>query len=101
VTEFPGGVEVSSRLDRAFVGQAGSPQRLYVMPEQMQLFDPQTTLSIPRPQTDLQPDHRSAQLRPSPARPWRARCLISAFEASLSIDLKDAQWARFYKERNR
>jgi ABC-type sugar transport system ATPase subunit len=65
VTEFPGGAEVSSRLDRAFVGQAGSLQRLYVMPEQMQLFDPQTALSIPRPRTDLRPDHRSAQLRPS------------------------------------
>ena len=66
VTEFPGGAEVSSRLDRAFVGQAGSPQRLYVVPEQMQLFDPQTTLSIPRSRADLRPDHRSAQLRASP-----------------------------------
>jgi ABC-type sugar transport system ATPase subunit len=60
VTEIPGGAEVSARLDRAFVGQAGSPQRLYVVPEQMQLFDPQTTLSIPRPQADLRADHRSA-----------------------------------------
>jgi multiple sugar transport system ATP-binding protein len=66
VTEFPGGAEVSSRLDRAFVGQAGSPQRLYVVPEQMQLFDPQTTLSIPHSRADLRPDHRSAQLRASP-----------------------------------
>jgi multiple sugar transport system ATP-binding protein len=66
VTEFPGGAEVSSRLDRAFVGQAGSTQRLYVVPEQMQLFDPHTTLSIPRSRADLRPDHRSAQLRASP-----------------------------------
>jgi multiple sugar transport system ATP-binding protein len=66
VAEFPGGAEVSARLDRAFVGQAGSSQRLYIAPEQMQLFDPQTTLSIPRPRADLRPDHRSAQLRPSP-----------------------------------
>jgi multiple sugar transport system ATP-binding protein len=66
VAEFPGGAEVSARLDRAFVGQAGSSQRLYVAPEQMQLFDPQTTLSIPRPRADLWPDHQSALLRPSP-----------------------------------
>jgi multiple sugar transport system ATP-binding protein len=66
VAEFPGGAEVSARLDRAFVGKPGSSQRLYVVPEQMQLFDPQTTLSIPRPRADLRSDYRSTQLRPSP-----------------------------------
>jgi multiple sugar transport system ATP-binding protein len=66
VAEFPGGAEVSARLDRGFVGKVGSSQRLYIAPEQMQLFDPQTTLSIPRPRTDPRPDHRSAQLWPSP-----------------------------------
>jgi multiple sugar transport system ATP-binding protein len=66
VAEFPGGVEIYARLDRAFVGQGGSSQRLYVVPEQMQLFDPQTTLSIPRPRADLRLDHRSTELRPSP-----------------------------------
>jgi ABC-type sugar transport system ATPase subunit len=56
VTGIPGGAEISSRLDRAFVGRPGSTQRLYVAPQQMQLFDPQTTRSIPRPQAEPPPN---------------------------------------------
>jgi multiple sugar transport system ATP-binding protein len=50
VAAIPGGAELSARLGRAFVARAGSPQRLYIDPRQIHLFDPATTLAVPRPQ---------------------------------------------------
>src|SRR5215468_928915 len=50
VAAFPGGAEVSARLGRAFSARAGARQRLYVDPRQVHLFDPETTLAVPRPQ---------------------------------------------------
>jgi hypothetical protein len=71
-------------------------RRRPVVPEQMQLFDPQTTLGVPRPLTDLRPDHRTAQLRPFAGRYVDALGFCPGFfGASLSIDLKDALWVRF------
>jgi len=48
VSEIPGGAEISSRLGREFSARIGSTQRLYIDPRQMYLFDPETTLAIPR-----------------------------------------------------
>ena len=48
VAEMPGGTELSARLGRLFSARPGSPQRLYVDPRQIHLFDPATTLAIPR-----------------------------------------------------
>jgi ABC-type sugar transport system ATPase subunit len=50
VSEIPGGTEVAARLERGFSARAGETQRLYVDARQLQLFDPETTLAIPRPQ---------------------------------------------------
>ena len=50
VAGIDGGSELSARLGRGFAARPGSPQRLYVDPWQVQLFDPETTLAIPRPQ---------------------------------------------------
>ena len=50
VATIPDGAEVSARLGRAFSARAGAPQRLYVDPRQVHLFDPETTLAVPRPQ---------------------------------------------------
>jgi ABC-type sugar transport system ATPase subunit len=48
VAEIPGGGEVSARLGRAFSAPIGASQRLSIDPRQIQLFDPETTLAIPR-----------------------------------------------------
>jgi ABC-type sugar transport system ATPase subunit len=50
VTEIASGSEVSSRLGRGFTAPIGSVQRLYVDPRQIHMFDPVTTLAIPRPE---------------------------------------------------
>jgi multiple sugar transport system ATP-binding protein len=50
VTAIPGGSEISARLGRAFTARPGALQRLQVDARQMHLFDPATTLAIPRPQ---------------------------------------------------
>jgi len=49
VTEIPEGGETSARLGRGFSARAGALQRLFIDPRQLQLFDPATTLAIPRP----------------------------------------------------
>jgi ABC-type sugar transport system ATPase subunit len=51
VTEIPDGAEASARLGRGFSARAGAMQRLFIDPRQLQLFDPATTLAIPRPPT--------------------------------------------------
>ena len=95
VAEFPGGAEVSARLDRAFVGQAGSS----ATPLRRAGAD-----AIVRPANHV--EHSASAGRPA------ARSSISAapavagrhlgrlgvcpgFWRILSIDLKDAPWARF------
>ncbi len=50
VSEIAGGAEVAARLERGFGARAGEVQRLFVDARQLQLFDPETTLAIPRPQ---------------------------------------------------
>ncbi len=50
VTDIPDGAEASARLGRGFSARAGAMQRLFIDPRQLQLFDPATTLAIPRPQ---------------------------------------------------
>jgi multiple sugar transport system ATP-binding protein len=50
VTDIPDGAEASARLGRGFSARAGAMQRLHIDPRQLQLFDPVTTLAIPRPQ---------------------------------------------------
>jgi multiple sugar transport system ATP-binding protein len=49
VSEIPGGAEVAARLERGFSARAGEAQRLYIDAPQLHLFDPETTLAIPRP----------------------------------------------------
>jgi multiple sugar transport system ATP-binding protein len=49
VMEIPDGAEASARLGRGFSARAGAMQRLFIDPRQLQLFDPATTLAIPRP----------------------------------------------------
>ena len=49
ITEIAGGPEISSRLGRGFTAPIGSTQRLYIDPRQIHIFDPVTTLAIPRP----------------------------------------------------
>ena len=49
VMEIPDGAEASARLGRGFSARAGATQRLFIDPRQLQLFDPATTLAIPRP----------------------------------------------------
>jgi len=51
VTDIPDGAEASARLGRGFSARAGAMQRLFINPGQLQLFDPATTLAIPRPQS--------------------------------------------------
>jgi ABC-type sugar transport system ATPase subunit len=51
VTDIPEGGEASARLGRGFSACAGALQRLFIDPRQLQLFDPATTLAIPRPQS--------------------------------------------------
>jgi ABC-type sugar transport system ATPase subunit len=48
VAEIPGGAEISARLGRAFAAPVGSLQRLHLDPSQAHLFDPETTLALPR-----------------------------------------------------
>ncbi|MGH6928300.1 MAG: ABC transporter ATP-binding protein, partial [Dongiaceae bacterium] len=50
VSEIADGAEVAARLDRGFSARAGEMQRLFVDGRQLHLFDPETTLAIPRPQ---------------------------------------------------
>jgi ABC-type sugar transport system ATPase subunit len=49
VADIPDGGEASARLGRGFGARAGGLQRLFIDPRQLQLFDPATTLAIPRP----------------------------------------------------
>jgi ABC-type sugar transport system ATPase subunit len=48
VGEIPGGAEVAARLGRGFSARIGTAVHLYLDPRQLQLFDPATTLAIPR-----------------------------------------------------
>ena len=45
-----GKVEIAARLGRSYSAPVGSTQRLYLDLEEMHLFDPETTQSIPRPE---------------------------------------------------
>jgi ABC-type sugar transport system ATPase subunit len=51
VSEIAGGAEIAARLGRGFSARAGETQRLHLDSRQLQLFDPTTTLAIPRPRT--------------------------------------------------
>jgi multiple sugar transport system ATP-binding protein len=48
VGEIPGIAEISVRLGRAFSAQIGSVERFHFDPNQIHLFDVQTTLAVPR-----------------------------------------------------
>ena len=48
VGDVSGAPEISVRLGRSFTAPIGSVHRFYVDPEQVHLFDAQTTLAIPR-----------------------------------------------------
>ena len=50
VAEIAGGKEIAARLGRSFGARVNETQRLHVDPRQLQLFDPETTLAVPRPQ---------------------------------------------------
>ena len=50
VAAIPGGGEISARLGRAFSARSGSTQRVAIDPRQIHLFDPETTLAVPRTQ---------------------------------------------------
>ena len=48
VGEIFGGTEISARLGRSFIARVGAPQKLYLDPTQIHLFDPETGLAVPR-----------------------------------------------------
>jgi ABC-type sugar transport system ATPase subunit len=60
VAEIPGGAEISARLGRAFTAAVGANQRLYLDPGQIHLFDPATSLAVPR----YRPAERSRRAGP-------------------------------------
>ncbi len=53
VGALPGGLEIAARMPRYFHAAIGAQLRLTIDMREMHLFDPETTLVVPRPRTEV------------------------------------------------
>ncbi len=53
VGALPDGLEIAARMTRYFHAAIGAQQRLTIDMREMHLFDPETTLVVPRPRTEV------------------------------------------------